>query len=120
MEEAEKNKKCQDLLINENKEYVNLINQRNETIFVLQNEIESLKHGIFDRNREIEILKQQLAATGETTRSNEQLKLDIIECNESRVKLQQKFEQALIDHKQQLQSEYLQRQQLIKEKEETY
>ena len=53
----------------------------------------------------------------EIKRQNEQYKTDIHDANDKRNDLQKKFENALSDHQQQLDKEYQERQQLIKDKD---
>jgi hypothetical protein len=73
---------------------------------------------LHQKDREVNELKHQLADMVEIKRQNEQYKADIHDTNNKRQELQKKFEIALSDHQKQLNKEYQERQQLIREKDE--
>lgn len=110
MEEAEKNKKYQDIIINENKELGQKIVQKMQVIQEKHEEIQRMKHQLVERDREITELKQMLADMEEIKRQNAQYKQDIHDANNKRRELQNNFEKALEDHQKQLEVEYQQRQ----------
>ena len=60
MEEAEKNKKYQDIIINENNELSNKISNQLRVIDEKQAEIERWRHLCNQKDREINELKSQL------------------------------------------------------------
>jgi hypothetical protein len=82
LEEAEKNKKYQDIIINENKELNSKITQQAGIILGKQEEIENLKHNVNQKDREMNELKHLLADMNEIKRQNEQYKRDIHESND--------------------------------------
>ncbi len=71
LEEAEKNKKYQDIIINENKELNSKITQQAGIILGKQEEIENLKHNVNQKDREMNELKHLLADMNEIKRQNE-------------------------------------------------
>ena len=117
-EEAEKNKKYQDIIIHENKELGLKITHQMTVINSKQDEIERLKNLLNQKDREMNEMKHSLADMQEIKRQNEQYKDDIHFSNNARKALQQKFEAALKDHQKQLDKEYQERQQLIKDKDD--
>ena len=82
LEEAEKNKKYQDIIISENKELNSKITQQAGIILGKQEEIENLKHNVNQKDREMNELKHLLADMNEIKRQNEQYKRDIHESND--------------------------------------
>ena len=82
LEEAEKNKKYQDIIISENKELNSKITQQAGIILGKQEEIENLKHNVNQKDREMNELKHLLADMNEIKRQNEQYKRDIHEIND--------------------------------------
>ena len=82
LEEAEKNKKYQDIIISENKELNSKITQQAGIILGKQEEIENLRHNLNQKDREMNELKHLLADMNEIKRQNEQYKRDIHESND--------------------------------------
>ena len=82
LEEAEKNKKYQDIIISENKELNSKITQQAGIILGKQEEIENLRHNVNQKDREMNELKHLLADMNEIKRQNEQYKRDIHESND--------------------------------------
>lgn len=71
LEEAEKNKKYQDIIIHENKELNSKITQQAGIILGKQEEIENLRHTANQKDREVNELKHLLADKDEIKRQNE-------------------------------------------------
>ncbi|CDW87552.1 gas2 domain containing protein [Stylonychia lemnae] len=118
LEEAEKNKKYQDILIRQNADLGDKLIQQQGIIQGKQSEIETQRHVINGKDRELNELKHTLADFEEVKRQNQQYKRDIHDCNNSRKELQTKFENALEDHRKELEHEFKMREQLIAEKNE--
>lgn len=106
VEEAEKNKKYQDIIIGENKELGNKITEQMGVINQKQEEIERLRHLLKQMDREVNELKQLLAGVEEIKQQNEIYKKEIHEVNNARKQLQGKYEVTLNDHKKELEKEY--------------
>ena len=104
-EEAEKNKKFQEIVVAETGQKAHKLTEQLQLTQEAQREIEALRNALALKDRETNELRRQVLEAEELRRQNAQCRRDCGESDQRRQELQLAFERALEDHGRQLERE---------------
>ena len=105
-EATETTKRYQDTIVEENKTLGNTITERNETINARNQEINELKNTVAQMEREKKEQDMKLFDLRQMKELNDMYKQHVNDAEKARVDLQHKFEEALAQHKRELEREF--------------